>query len=105
MKSRRIEIKIDEKYFKKMKEKSENHGFTTMTDFILFCCINAKIECMTSVKDVIEKELPDIKFAYNMMKDGMINMEEYNRIKSVLIQKIEKTTVCEPYKTIEFKGD
>lgn len=102
---KRIEIKVDDKYFKKMKEKCELYGFTTMTDFILFCCVNAKIECLTTVKDVMEKELPDIKFSFNMMKDGMINQSEFERIKAVLIQKLEKSSVCSPYKTIEFKGE
>jgi hypothetical protein len=101
---KRIEIKVDDKYFKKMKEKCEVYGFTTMTDFILFCCVNAKIECLTTVKDVMEKELPDIKFAHAMMKDGVINQSEFERIKAVLIQKLEKSSVCSPYKTIELKG-
>lgn len=100
---KRIEIKIEDKYFEKMKEKAETHGFTTMTDFILFCCINAKIECQTSVKNVMEMELPGIEFAYKMMKDKMICQEEFDRIKSVLIEKLEKTSVCQPYKTIEIK--
>lgn len=102
---KRIEIKVDDKYFKKMKEKCEAYGFTTMTDFILFCCINAKIECLTTVKDVIEKELPDIKFAHTMLKDKIINENEFERIKAVLIEKLEKSSVCSPYKTIEFRGE
>lgn len=98
---KRIEIKIEDNYFKKMKEKAEAHGFLTMTDFILFCCINAKIECQTSVKKVMEAELPGIEFAYKMMKDKMICQDEFERIKAVLIEKLEKSSVKQPYKTIK----
>lgn len=95
---KRVEIKIEDRYFKKMQEKADLHGFNSMTDFILFCCLNCTINCM--VVPALEKELPDIKFAHMMLKDKMINDNEFERIKAVLIEKFEISSVKQPYKTI-----
>lgn len=98
---KRVEIKIEDKYFKKMQEKADLHGFNSMTDFILFCCLNSTINCSIGSKEILEKELPDIKFAHMMLKDKMINENEFERIKAVLIEKLEKSSVKQPYKTIK----
>jgi len=98
---KRVEIKIENRYFKKMQEKADLHGFNSMTDFILFCCLNSTISCNIGPKEILEKELPDIKFAYMMLKDKMINENEFERIKAVLIEKLENPSVKQPYKTIK----
>lgn len=98
---KRVEIKIEDRYFKKMQEKADLHGFNSMTEFILFCCLNSTIHCIIGPKETLEKELPDIKFAHMMLKDKIINENEFERIKSVLIEKLENPSVKQPYKTIK----
>lgn len=98
---KRVEIKIEDQYYKKIQEKALSHGFTSMTDFILFCCLNSTINCSIGPKEILEKELPDIKFAYMMLKDKMINENEFEKIKAVIIEKIENNSAKQPYKTIK----
>jgi uncharacterized protein (DUF1778 family) len=54
---KRIEIKVDREHHRKMTEKAESYGFTSLTDFILFCCLNARINCDvgTTLIEKIEK--------------------------------------------------
>ena len=94
MKTRRIEIKTTDDIFKRISEKADQNGFTSITDFVVFCCMNAKFNCRIGADD--EKQLPDIKFAFMMLKDGMISQKEFDRIKSVLIEKLEKSSVWCP---------
>ena len=46
MKTKRIEIKVSEHHYKNILEKADKNGFTSLTDFILFCCINSNISCI-----------------------------------------------------------
>ena len=91
---KRIEIKVSENHYKSIIEKSESHGFTSLTDYILFCCLNSKIQCRIGIPE--NKQTFEIDYAYQMLKEGKITEPEYSRIKSGLIAKLEKSSVKEP---------
>lgn len=90
---KRIEIKITEEIYKKMVEKQKSTGLQSMTDFILFCCLNSKINCNIGIKKDINEAPKDIEFAFKMLRDEMITKTEYDRIKSVIIANFEKSSV------------
>ena len=91
---KRVEIKISEKHFAKIKEKADQYGFTSMTDFILFCCLNSRIN--VDIGKNTESSQQEFAFYSKFFEDGKITEPEYIRIKSVIIEKLEKTSVKEP---------
>ena len=93
-KEKRYEMLMTEKQFKSLNEKMEQHGFKSLADYLLFCGLNAQINC--KVGPTMEKELLEISFASTMLKQGMITDEEFKNIKKKYIEKIGSQTVINP---------